>query len=219
MEFESQLGVFSPDGRLIQVEYAQNASAQGSSMALQNTGDSVKIFYEDRQVNSLVISTDKIHKVDAERQIYMAFSGLKPDSLKVLNEAINICCNYKYSTSEDISMWQLAKKIGEFKQQFTVSKSMRPLGLRSVLFGFEKNIPRIFIIETDGIFSEYKKCAVGYKNDISTKYLEEHDEDDCALQALLSIVQKDTNKIKGFELKAEGLNPIDPELIKPIVEQ
>ena len=218
MEFESQLGIFSPDGRLIQVEYAQNASSQGCTIVMQADQSSIKIYYEDRQPNPLIVSQDRIHRIDYEREFYMAFSGLKPDSLKVVNEAISIICNYKYSTSENITMHQLAKKIGEFQQKFTVSKSMRPLGLRSILFGIEKGNPRIFIIETDGNFSEYQKCALGYKNEIAMKYFEENDGEGIAMNALLQIVQKDTSKIKGFILSQTGLKSIDNIFENPISE-
>lgn len=218
MEFESQLGIFSPDGRLIQVEYAQNASAQGSIIVVQKTESTVRIAYENRQANALLLSTPKIHTIDPERHVYIVYSGLKPDSLLVTNEAILQCRNHKYRTTEDIPLECLAKKIGEFKQKFTVDQSLRPLGLRSVLFCVNCSGPRIFVIETDGNFSEYKSCSVGHKSEVVTAHLEANNGESCIFKALLEVLQKDTKKVKAYELSREGLREIDENTIRTAFE-
>lgn len=208
MEFESQLGVFSPDGRLIQVEYAQNASAHGATLVLQAVESKIKIAYEIQCSNALLIQTPNIHVVDADRSIYIMYSGLKPDSLKVTKEAISRCRNYKYQTSEDIELRMLARDIGEFKQKYTVAGGYRPLGLRTILFGIEKGMPMIFIIETDGNFSEYRSCAVGNKGNEVMEYLEKSNGEECAFVALSKVVSEGTKKIKAFILSADGLNEV-----------
>lgn len=219
MEFDSQLGVFSPDGRLIQVEYAQNASIQGPIAIIKKTNNLIEIAYDNRQSNSLHIPMSKLHIVDEDRNIYLLFSGLRPDSLLVKSKAISICRNYKYNTSEDISFVILAKKIAEYKQKFTIDQNQRPLGLRTVLFGFENGKPKIFIIETDGNFSEYESCALGYKNDIVMKYLESKKGDCHILKALLEVLQKDAKVVKAFKLcEKEGLSEIPNDEIKQAFE-
>lgn len=219
MEFSSQLGVFSPDGRLIQVEYAQHASSQGSIAVIQALSDRIVVVYEDRHTNPLVISTPRIHQIDPDRNFYMIYSGFKPDSLLVTDHASLVCRNYKYTTSEDIPMDMLSTRIAEFKQQFTVDDERRPLGLRSVLFGIDKGKPRVFIIETDGNFSEYQKVAVGYRNEVCNAYLENSNDEDSSFKALLEVVQKDYRKVKGFMLDGNGLAEIPQEHIRSLMEE
>lgn len=214
MEFESQLGIFSPDGRLIQVEYAQNASAQGGIIVVQVAGPGIQIAYENRQANSLLLATPKIHAIDADRHIYAIYSGLKPDSLLVTNKAIGICRDYKYGTTEDIPLRMLAKKIGEFKQRFTVDQGMRPLGLRTVLLCAENDDPQLFVIETDGNFSEYKSCSLGHKSDVVTAHLEANNGEGCIFKAMLEVLQKDTKKVRAWELSRSGLREIGEDAIR-----
>lgn len=218
MEFSSH-GIFSPDGRLIQVEYAQHASTQGSIAVIHALSDRITVVYEDCHTNPLVISTPKIHMIDPDRNFCMIYSGFKPDSLLVTDHAILACRNYKYTTSEDIPMDTLAMRIAEYKQKFTVDSHNRPFGLRSVLFGMDRGQPRIFIIETDGNFSEYRKIAVGYRNEVCNAYLESNDGDDSPFKALLEVVQKDYRKVKGFVLDSSGLAEISQERVRSFMEE
>ncbi|KAI5170390.1 20S proteasome subunit alpha 4 [Pancytospora epiphaga] len=207
-------GIFNSEGRIQQVEYAQNASAQGSTIVIQRTNKTVQIAYENKQVNTLLIPLPKIYCVDKEMNIYILFSGLKPDSIPVLNEAIHVCRNYKYSTGEDISIEMLARAVGVFKQKYTVDMGNRPFGLRTVLITAKDNNPRIFIIETDGNFSEYRSCALGHKCDIVTTNLEENNGEGCIFKALLTVLQKDIKKIRAFELSEVELSEIPENVIR-----
>lgn len=217
MGFKSDLGVFSPEGRLIQVEFAQFASNQGSTAVIHALGNSITIAYENRQIDPLVIPTPKIHVVDSFRNIYIMYSGFKPDSLLITEQANSIIRNHKYSTSQDISLVSLAHKIAEFQQKFTVDHRMRPLGLRSVLMGIENGKGRIFIIETDGNVSEYQKIAVGFKNEVCNSFLENSEEEFTAFYALKEVVQNDYKKIKGFVINEEKLIEVDEDVLKNVM--
>lgn len=216
-EYESQLGVFAPDGRLIQVEYAQNASNQGGTIVLQTFENKIVVCYEIKNTNPLIIPTSKIHTIDQERNIYMIFSGFKADSLIVANEAVNIVCNYKYSTSEDISLSKLARKIAEYKQTFTVNQRLRPFGLRSVLFGFEET-PKVFVIETDGNFAEYSRYALGFKNEVCNEFFVTSNNENSAFKALSEVIQMDYNKVEGYVLDQNGLIKLSKQEIKESME-
>lgn len=217
-EYESNLGIFSPDGRLIQVEYAQHASNQGGSIVLESKGDKIVICYETRNINPLLLPMPKIHTIDQERNFYMSFSGLRPDSLKVVDEAISIICNYKHRTSEEISLLKLAREIAEFKQQFTVSHGWRPFGLRSILLGVENGVAKIFVIETDGNFAEYSRCALGFRSDSCNQFLEKNKSENCAFKVLSEVIQMDHKKVKGFILEKDGLSELSSEQVKNLME-
>ncbi|KAM0679549.1 Proteasome subunit alpha type-7 [Glugoides intestinalis] len=217
-EYESNLGIFSPDGRLIQVEYAQHASNQGGSIVLQSKGDKIVICYETRNINPLLLPMPKMHIIDQERNFYMCFSGLRPDSLKIVEMANSIICNYKFSTSEEISLIKLAREIAEYKQQFTVSHGWRPFGLRSILLGIEDGIAKIFIIETDGNLAEYSRCALGFRSDACNQFLEKDETENCAFKALSKVIQMDYKKVKGFILEKDGLTELSSEQVKKLME-
>ena len=217
MEFELKQGLFSPDGRLIQVENAQHSTRQGCTMVFHADGDRVIVVHENRQTNPLLLPMPRFFEVDYERRIYIAYSGLRPDATRVTNEAIALCRNYRYSVGEDIRLETLARKIGEYKQQYTVDRSYRPLGLRTVLFGIQDGEAHVYIVETDGNFARYTRCAVGYKSEIAMEYLEKNGGSDCAFKAIMEVVQKDFKKIKGFVLSNGGLEAVPEEKIQEIM--
>lgn len=217
-DYGSKLGVFAPDGRLIQVEYAQNASNQGGTIVIQAVEDKIIICYEIRNVNPLLIPMPKIQTIDSEKNIHMIFSGFKADSLIIAQEANDIICDYKYNTSEYITLTQLARNIAKFKQIFTVHRRLRPFGLRSVLFGFEDEVPKIYVIETDGNCAEYSRCALGFKNEACNEILANDNGENASFKALSEVVQKDYNKVDAYVLDKQGLMRLSKQEIRSRME-
>lgn len=200
------VGQFSADGRLYQIEYAQQASNQGSIVCLAKFEDTIEIFYESRAINKLFIPAKKIYKITDN--IYILFSGVQSDSYGVLHDAIYEAVSHKYNTTEDITILETAKIIAKLMRNKSTTVSFRPYGLRSVVFGIEGGKPLIYVIEADGNYVEYKKCAVGNKNENCIEKLLENDNHFNALDALLCVIQKDVSKIKGFRLNSDGLSEI-----------
>lgn len=219
MEYESALGIFSPDGRLIQVEYAQNASEQGSLVSFAYDEEKISVSMEKKIMNKMIIEEPKIIPIDKKLGIWMSFSGLKPDSYLVVNQARLICRNYKYSTGEDIRLSQLASKLCDYKQGFTLDSRRRPLGLRTVLFGFEPK-PKIFIVEPDGNFSEFTGGALGQKCHKVLEHFEKGMSDDVVkdtILGLVEVIQSDLNKIISFVITKEGCKEVDSSIVSDII--
>ncbi|KAL6122046.1 hypothetical protein NUSPORA_00968 [Nucleospora cyclopteri] len=200
MEYQDSIGIFSPDGRLYQVEYAQNASNQGSAVCLNIMNNKIYAFYDNKQINNLHKQENKLHKIDDN--IFILFSGIRPDSYVIMDEALYMIYAHKLQTTEKIQIKSLASKIATYKQKYTVRENFRPFGLRTVLLGFEENgEPRIYIIEADGNYAEYEKCAVGFKAENLMEDMQKNSHEMCSLQTLFQSVQKDVNNIKGFILQ------------------
>ncbi|ORD94153.1 PSA7 [Enterospora canceri] len=217
MHFENKMGIFSPDGRLYQVEYAQHASNQGATVCLNVTGDKIHVFYENKQTSVLEVFENKI--VPIGKDIYILFSGIKPDSYLVEKVCATEIYMHKMNTAQDITIRGLAGKIAKYKREFTVKMSHRPLGLKTVLFGIENGKGRIFVIESDGNFAEYEKCAVGYKSDKIYDNFKDSGKD-ASLSALLNVVQKNHKFIKGYEINTnEGIKEIVAEEIKTKLDE
>lgn len=215
MEYDNAQGVFSPDGRLFPVEYAQQASEQGSLVVFSGDSEKVCVSIEMKSHNKMLIEQNKLHKIDDG--IFYTYSGLKPDALKILQHAILICRNYKLKTGEDISIEKLAYDLSVYKQAYTVNASMRPFGVRSIIL----NNTNVFIVEPDGNFSEYKCGAVGQRSVKICEYLEKCESDDIiyrSVSGLGLIVQSDKNKIKSFIVDKCGIKEVDEEIVKDIIK-
>lgn len=218
MGYENDLGIFSPDGRLIQVEYAQHASSQGGIVTLQANDSKIMIAYEDQHINPLLIHQGKIHCIDKDLGIFMIFSGLKPDSFIVRNAAKLECRRWKFSTSKDITIDVLARAISKFKQKYTVDSRYRPLGICSVLFSCSSG-GKIYVIEPDGNYSEYQRCSVGYKSEQAMEYLAGNDETDAFMRALDEVAQGDTKSRHFYVLEGTELTECNEYEIKERIKQ
>ncbi|EJW02123.1 hypothetical protein EDEG_00309 [Edhazardia aedis USNM 41457] len=201
MSYETALAVFSPDGRLLQVERAQQASEQGSLVVFSTSKDSVLLCIEKRNTNKLLIEEQdcKLITICPISKIYMTFSGLSPDSLLIRDYTRIAVRNHKILTGENITLQQLANKLSSYKHEYTIARGKRPFGIRTVLMSKEtENGPQIFVVEPDGNCSQYIKGAIGSRSENIIKYMEETDCD--ALEAIYQVTQNDTQKLVCFEI-------------------
>ena len=211
MSFETSTRYFSPDGRLYQVEYAQHASDQGGLACLSIYNDKIYVFYDNKQINNLQILDDRI--VYLRNNMFLLFSGVKPDCYNLIDSCASKILSHKLECDEDLTVEELTGFISEFKQWYTVSRTFRPLGLKTVVFGFENGKPKIYVVEADGNFAEYEKCAVGSKADKIYDKFEDVDEFS-ALKALITVTPKDAKNIKGFKIENNNnIKEIDTKII------
>ncbi|AFM98629.1 proteasome subunit alpha [Encephalitozoon hellem ATCC 50504] len=219
MGFEEQLAVFSPDGRLIQVEYAQQASEHGSLVVFGVDSEKISVSIERKSGNRLFLEEEKVFLINEAQCIWMSYSGFKPDAYLVMNVARMICLSYKSSTGEDITIDQLARRLSEYKQRYTVVYHQRPFGVRTVLFGLEPR-PVAYIIEPDGNFSEFFCGAIGQKSQRVCEYLEKKEKEDLVrltILGLMEVVQSDPQKISSFVLSKKGCERMDDSTIMGVV--
>lgn len=219
MEYENALGIFSPDGRLIQVEYAQQASEQGSLVVFSSDIEKICVSIEVKTHNKMLIDQNKLQLVDKELNIWYTFSGIKPDSYKVINQARLICRNYKIRTGTSITFDELAYELSLYKQKFTLNSSMRPFGLRSILLHVS-DTPKVYIVEPDGNYSEYKCGAVGQKSVSVCDYLEKCDNDDVvyrSVSGLGTVVQSDKNKVLSYIISREKCQEVESDIVGRII--
>ncbi|KAH9411114.1 proteasome [Ordospora pajunii] len=220
MGFEEQLAVFSPDGRLIQVERAQQASEQGSLVVFAVGPSEVVVSLERKTGNRLLIEEPKMFIINEAQGIWMSYSGFKPDAYLVMNIARMICTSYKSSKGEDITIDQLARRVGEYKQRYTVVYHQRPFGVTTVLFGLCAK-PVAFVIEPNGNFSEFYCGAIGQKSQKVCDYLERKERNDLiglTVRGLMEVVQSDPNKISTFVISKEGCKQAERSVIMGVID-
>ncbi|KAF9764485.1 putative proteasome subunit alpha type-4 [Nosema granulosis] len=220
MEYENNLGIFSPDGRLIQVEYAQQASEQGSLVVFSSVPGKICVSVEVKTQNKMLIDSMKLLKVDTDQNIWMSYSGLRPDADKVLNSARIICRNHKILTGEDISIDALAYKLSKFKQKYTLGEGMRPLGIRTVLF-YVGDSTKVIVVEPDGNYSEWISGAVGQKSSKVCEFIQENLSEDVvnlSVSGLGTVVQSDKNKIISYLIQKDGVEMVDSSTINDLIK-
>lgn len=214
--YDDALAVFSPDGRLIQVENAQKASDQGNLIAFSCVSKRISVTFDQRLLDRMRIEPSiKLHLIDADQNIWLAFSGLRPDALRIISEARYLARQYRYTYMVDISLRQLAGELAMYMQRYTITRGVRPFGVRVILFGVEE-CARAFVVGPDGNYSEYKACAIGQKADKAVHFLEGNLRDDCvwnSVSAVRDAAQNDFSKMVTYLIDENGMRVVEREEI------
>lgn len=192
MGYDRAITLFSPDGRLLQVEYARKTVSQGSA-ALALLGKDSVVFVADKrlpEVEKLIVpeSIEKIFKID--EHIGTAISGMIADGRALVEKAQVQAQQYTVTYNEPADMLLLIKGISSDMQAFTQYGGARPYGV-SILFGGIKNDnPILFMLEPSGIFFQYRAIAIGENSPAINKSLEEGYKDGMDSDALIKLAIK-----------------------------
>ena len=161
MAYDRGITVFSPDGRLFQVEYAREAVKKGSTTIGVKFKDGVALIVDKRSASKLLepTSTEKIHDIDD--YIGCATSGLVADARVLVDEARKNAQIHRVNYGENISVEMLVKKICDMKQNFTQYGGARPFGTALLVAGSDDLGVHLFETDPSGALVSYKATAIG----------------------------------------------------------
>lgn len=185
--YDRALTVFSPDGRLFQIEYAREAVKRGTTSVGIVSKDGV-IFAVDKKVKSKLVvptSIEKIFKID--EHIGTASSGLVADARRLVDIARNQAQVNKLQYHEPISVTGLAKYIGDLEQMYTQSGGIRPFGISLIIGGVSDDECRIYETDPSGALVEYKATAIGFGREKALELFEDKYEDDLSLDEAIDL--------------------------------
>ena len=200
--YDRALTVFSPEGRLFQVEYALEAVRRGTiAIAVKSQNDvcicaQIKIPSKLMDANSI----DKIFQVDDH--IGVAISGLHADSRALVNYARVQAQSFRLTYDEPVRLNLLAKTIADMAQQYSQFGGIRPFGCALFFIGIDASGPQIFTTSPSGIYRSFKAYALGSGEAAAREYLIENYKDgmtfgeivDLNLKTLKESVDEDLTK-------------------------
>jgi len=168
--YDDTLTIFSPDGRLFQVEYALEAVRRGTTIIGLRCTDGVVLAAQLR-VHPLQERTlnDKIFKID--EAIGAAASGLSADARALVAQARILAQIHKLTYGEPIPVRSLTKQVCDYIQSYTQHAGVRPFGASLMVVGVEE-APQLFVTDPIGSFWSYKAHAVGQGASTAIKILE-----------------------------------------------
>lgn len=194
MGYDRASTMFSPDGRLLQVEYAKKTVKQGTPVMGIVCKDGVLLVADKRVIDKLVVihSVEKVFQVDDH--IAAAASGIMSDARILIEKAQIMAQQHRVAYDEPIEPHALVKEVSNLKQAYTQYGGARPFGV-SLLFAGVNDGPQLFLTDPTGIHWEYKATAIGEYED--------------ELKEILSKNYKDSMTIEdGFKLAANALKKV-----------
>lgn len=163
--YDKSITAFSPDGRLLQVEYAREAIKRGTTAIGIKAIDGI-ILLSTRQIPNKLIEINSIEKISQiDDQIAAANVGMTADA-RILIEKARIEAQINIATyDEPIGIEILTKKVCDFIYAYTQSGGIRPFGTSLLIAGIDNSKSRLFETDPSGAMIEYKSIAIGKLRD------------------------------------------------------
>lgn len=161
MAYDRAITVFSPDGRIFQVEYAREAVKRGTTAIGMVYKDGVLLAVDKSIEYSLLVpeSIEKIYQID--EHIGAASSGLIADARRMVSEARLEAQRNGIVYDEAISVPELTRRISDTSQMYTQYGGIRPYGCALLIAGVNDLGKGLFETDPSGAYSEYYATAIG----------------------------------------------------------
>lgn len=192
--------IFSPDGRLYQVEYAREAVKQGAPVVGVRGADGVALAAYAPQRSSLVEerSIEKLKVVDD--RVAVASAGHAADARRLVDIARRSAQRERLRYGEAATVESLATTVADHVQEHTQSGGARPYGTALLFAGVDEE-PRLFETDPSGATSEWQANAVGRGAGDIVDYFEEHREPDLSDEGALALA------LDGLTATIDDLEP------------
>ena len=229
MAYDRAITVFSPDGRLFQVEYAREAVKRGTTTVGLKFNNGVVLLIDKRITSRLIEpkSIEKIFKIDDH--IGCATSGLVADARELVDRARIDAQVNKITYNEKITVEALTKKICDFKQNYTQYGGVRPFGSALLIAGVDHKGEHLFETDPSGALMAYKAASLGAgRSTVMETFEEEYKSSMSAdkaialgLKALARSLEGELNTKAievGIVTRAKPFAKLDPSIVKKHVE-
>ena len=165
MGYDRTATMFSPDGHLLQVEYAEKTVRLGSASIGMVCSDGVFILADKRIEDALIVkeSANKISEIDAH--IVASVAGIVSDARVLIERAQVLAQQHRITYDSPIETESIVKEIANMKQQFTQYGGARPFGVSMMTAGINGKKPELFVSDITGNYFSYHANAIGENDD------------------------------------------------------
>lgn len=181
--------IFSPDGRLYQVEYALETVRRGT-IALGLRGvDGVILAVEERtrKLQTPTLS-QKIFQVDDH--VGVAAAGYVPDARVLVDKARVFSQTNHLLYDESVDVESVTKYLGDLTQEFTQYAGVRPFGVSLIIAGVDRRGSSVFLVDPSGSYLQYEAVSIGAGSDQVTQFLENNFSSSMSIQDLSILAVK-----------------------------
>ena len=200
--YDRAITVFSPDGRLYQVEYAIETVKRGTIALGIKTKYGI-IFAADERPRKLQVVDEpqKLFKID--QHIGIAAAGYIPDARRQVDDARFFSQSSKIVYDESVSVETVTKHIADQCQQYTQYAGARPIGVALIIGGVDQNGNSLFLTDPSGTYIPYNAVAIGADSDRVTEFLKKYYKPEMTLEEskmlAISSINMVSDDAKGSE--------------------
>jgi len=203
MGYDRSTAMFSPDGRLFQVEYAFEAVRRGWTAIGVRVKAGVVLVAEKRRTAPLadMEQMEKIMRVD--EHIGASSVGLGGDGRILIDHARLVAIRYRLLYGERITVEYLTRQICDVMQNYTQFGGVRPFGVAIILGGVDDMGPALFVAEPSGQYFGYKAVALGSGSGQAYDVLEREYREDLSIDEAIKLALRALKRSTEEKLQAE----------------
>lgn len=184
--YDRAITVFSPEGRIFQVEYAMETVKRGSTVLGITCKDGVVLAAEERMTSKLQDPNFSLKIFQIDEHIGAAVAGLSSDARILIDHARIIAQTNRLLYDEPVDVEVLAKRIGDLMQLYTQHAGVRPFGV-SVIFSGVDTQPKLYQTDPAGNYIALKASVIGAGSDMLKEVLENQYREDMALEEAIKL--------------------------------
>jgi proteasome alpha subunit len=203
MAYDRAITVFSPDGRLFQVEYARVAVTRGATTAGLKFKDGV-VLMAGKGLSSRLMEASSIEKIfQIDEHVGCATSGLVADARVLVDYARIVAQVNKVTYKEPISVDLLVKRVCDYKQNYTQYGGVRPFGTALLIGGVDDQGTHLYETDPSGALVSYKAGSIGSGSNTVREVFEEKYEEGMEEEAAVLLGLEALQKASEEKLKAD----------------
>ena len=170
--YDRAITVFSPDGRLYQVEYAIETVNRGTIAVGIKSPDGI-VFAAEERTKKLQIDTYAQKIFQIADHIGLAAAGYIPDARSMVDNARFFSQSNQLVYDEPVGSETLTKHLADMCQSYTQYAGVRPMGVSLIIGGIdESGRSGLYLTDPSGTYIQYDAVAIGSSADKATDFLE-----------------------------------------------
>ena len=204
MGYDRAATLFSPDGRLLQVEYADKAVRLGPASVGMICSDGVILLADRRIKDSLLVPNSLIKVYEIDNHVIGTAAGILSDARVLIEKAQVFAQQHRVTYDTPADTETIMKEMSNIKQKFTQYGGVRPFGVSLMIAGVdEENECKLFISDVTGNYFGFKASAIGENEEKIKELLKEQYKDSLTIEHGIKVILNILKKVLGKEFDLE----------------
>jgi len=221
--YDRAITIFSPEGRLYQVEYALELVKRGAPVVGVACSEGAVLAANETPESDLE-DPDYFRKIyQLDDHVASAIAGLSSDARVLIDQARVYCQSNKLLYDEPVDIEVLARRLGDLAQVYTQHAGVRPFGVSMIIAGYDATGSRVLTTDPSGAYRGFKATAVGRKNEEANRLLEEKYRDDVSLEEAVKLAIEAVNVASDIPVTSKtvkvALIPAESKTFKRLTEE
>jgi proteasome alpha subunit len=213
MGYDRSATMFSPDGHILQVEYAEKTVRLGSASIGIKTDKGVVIVADKGKKDELIVpeSADKIYEID--EHIMASAAGIISDARILINQTRLIAQQHRVTYDSAIDIESIIREISDIKQQYTQHPGVRPFGVALMIAGYNGKGCKLYTSDITGNYFEYNAVSIGENDEKIKEILRKEYRKDLTVEQSIKLALQAFKQVLGdnFDIGRFNISYIDCE--------